>query len=148
VAEVVEWMKRLNRTTSELAVEFGLRGGTDVTGFSLLGHGLEIAKASGVGLRFHYEKIPFIAGARRYAEQWIFPGGTLDNRSYFGAQVHFAPGIEEISQLLMFDAQTSGGLLLSVPVGKVEAMMDWAAQVGQLLWSIGEVVPGSEIEVI
>ena len=62
VAEVVGWMKRLNKHASELAVEFGVRGGTDVTGFSLLGHAWEMAQASGVGLRFEFEKIPFTRG--------------------------------------------------------------------------------------
>ena len=69
----------------------------------------------GVGIRFNYHKIPFISGARRYAEQFIFPGGTYDNRLYFGSNVHFDPSLDEPSQLLIFDAQTSGGLLLAVP---------------------------------
>ncbi|HEX9090662.1 MAG TPA: selenide, water dikinase SelD, partial [Anaerolineales bacterium] len=59
VAEAVEWMKKLNKSASELAVEFGLQGGTDVTGFSLLGHAFEMAEASGVRIRFNYSKIPF-----------------------------------------------------------------------------------------
>ena len=64
VAEAVGWMKRLNRQASQLAVEFGLRGGTDVTGYSLLGHSYEMAQASGVGLRFSFGRIPFTRGAR------------------------------------------------------------------------------------
>ena len=59
LAEVVDWMKRLNKSASQLAVEFELRGGTDITGFSLLGHGMEMANASGVALKFDFEKIPF-----------------------------------------------------------------------------------------
>ena len=65
VAEVVSWMKRLNDVASRLAVEFGVRGGTDVTGFSLLGHAVEMAHASGVRFHFKYNAIPFTAGARR-----------------------------------------------------------------------------------
>ena len=76
-------MKRLNREAALLANEFGLRGGTDVTGFSLLGHASEMAEASGVGLRFHLSAIPFLTCARKYGEAWIFPGGTSDNRLYF-----------------------------------------------------------------
>ncbi len=147
VAEAVSWMKRLNREASELAIEFGVRGGTDITGFSLLGHGLEMADASGVGLRLSFEKIPFIQGARRYAEDWIFPGGTSDNRLYYGARVRFAPQIPESSQMLLFDAQTSGGLLLAVPKEALPAMLERAAQVEQPLWVIGEVIEGSGIEV-
>ncbi|MEJ2224689.1 MAG: selenide, water dikinase SelD [Syntrophobacterales bacterium] len=154
VSEVVGWMKRLNKEASEIAVALGLRGGTDVTGFSLLGHGLELADASSarlsrpVGLRFFFDKIPFTRGARRYADEFIFPGGSSDNRLYFGPRVRFAPHIEEASQMLLFDAQTSGGLLLAVPADKIDALQTKAAQVGQLLWVVGEVVEEDGIEVL
>jgi selenide, water dikinase len=68
VAEAVRWMKSLNRTASQLAVEFELRAGTDITGFSLLGHALEMARASGVAFRFTFDQIPLISGAQRYAD--------------------------------------------------------------------------------
>jgi selenide,water dikinase len=148
VAEATAWMKRLNKTACELAVQSGLRGGTDITGFSLLGHSAEMAEASGVGLRFFFDKIPFTHGAKRYAEQWIFPGGSSDNRLYYGAQVRFAPDINEPSQMLLFDAQTSGGLLLSIPPDKLGGMLQHAAQVSQKLWIVGEVFDGHGIEVV
>lgn len=148
VSEAVDWMKRLNKTAAELAVEFGLRGATDITGFSLLGHGYELAKASGVGLRFSFERIPFIRGAQRYAGEWIFPGGSSDNRHYFGPHVRFAPEIDEPSQMLLFDAQTSGGLLLAVPPEKLAPLFGRAAQVGQVFWEVGEVVAGEGIKVV
>jgi selenide,water dikinase len=148
VAESVEWMKRLNDIASQLAVEFGVRGGTDVTGFSLLGHGTEIAQASGVRLRFSFDKIPFTRGAWRYAEGWMFPGGAFDNRLYYGSQVQFDPRLDEVSQMSLFDPQTSGGLLLCVEAGRVEAMIERANQQGQALWVVGEVVPGAGIEVV
>jgi len=148
VAEVVEWMKRLNRAASELALEFGVSCGTDVTGFSLLGHGYEIAQASGVGLQFSFERIPILSGAQRYAREWIFPGGSTDNRSYYGPHVKFAPGIDESSQMLLFDAQTSGGLLLAVPHEKAAPLLAKAEQVGQAFWEVGQVIPGDSIEVM
>jgi selenide,water dikinase len=147
ISEVVGWMKRLNRSASELAVEFNLHGGTDITGYSLLGHGLELAQASSVGLHFSFEKIPFVRGAHRYAQEWIFPGGSSDNRLYYGANVHFAPQIDEPSQMLLFDAQTSGGLLLAVPPDRLDSLLKRAAQVGQPLWVVGECLPGTGIEV-
>ena len=147
LAEAVDWMKRLNKTVSELAVEAGVRGGTDVTGFSLLGHGYEMAHASGVGLRFSFERIPIIQGALRYAQEWIFPGGSADNRSYFGPYVQFAAGIDEPSQMLLFDAQTNGGLLLAVPRDRLAGLLARAAQAGQALWEVGEVVESEGIEV-
>jgi selenide,water dikinase len=148
VAEAVRWMTTLNRKASELAVESGLHGGTDVTGYSLLGHGWEMAQASGTGLRFHYDRIPFLTHARRYAEAWTFPGGAADNKLYFEEHVRFAPRLDEASQMLLFDPQTSGGLLLAVPADKLTAFLQRAAQRDQPTWEIGEVVEGHQIEVI
>ena len=148
IDEVVAWMKRLNKTASELASAFGLRGATDITGFSLLGHATEIANTSGVGLRFSFGSIPFASGARKYADDWVFPGGSMDNRVFFGAQVHFAPALSETDQMLLFDAQTSGGLLLSVPSDKIDGFLSRARQLSQPAWQVGEVVPGEGIEVI
>ncbi len=147
IAEVVGWMKTLNKQASELALEFGLRCTTDITGFSLLGHALEMAQASGVGLNLRFSQVPFISGARRYAREFIFPGGAADNRLYFGPEVRFAPEIDEASQMLLFDPQTSGGLLLAVPPAQVDALLAKAAQIEQPLWQIGEVVAGAGIEV-
>jgi len=147
VAEAVGWMKKLNRTAAELALEFDLHGGTDVTGFSLLGHAYEMAQTSGVGIRFHYAKIPFLSGARKYAEEHIFPGGAYDNRLYFGSFVHFNPELDEASQMLLFDPQTSGGLLLTVPPDRLDALLARAARLEQPLWVIGEVVQADGIEV-
>ncbi len=148
ISEVVGWMRRLNRTASELAVEFALQGGTDITGYSLLGHASEMALASRVGLRFYNSRIPFTRGAQRYAHEWTFPGGAFDNRMYFSPTIKFSPEIDEASQMLLFDPQTSGGLLLAVPPEKLEALMKRAAQAGQLFWDIGEVTAGQGIEVL
>jgi selenide,water dikinase len=148
VAEAVDWMKRLNKSAAELALEFKVHGGTDVSGFSLLGHAYEMAQSSQVGLRFSYHRIPFISGAKRYAQEWIFPGGSLDNRKFFAPHVNFAPGIEEASQMLLFDAQTSGGLLLAVPPAELQPMLARAGQVGQEFWQVGEVIEGDSIEVV
>ncbi len=145
--EVVDWMKRLNRTAGLLAVEFGLSAATDVTGFSLLGHAMEMADASSVALHFDYTQIPFVSGARKYAEMWAFPGGASDNRIYFGPHVTFDPSIDEAGQMLLFDPQTSGGLLLGVPKDKLAAFKSRAKELEQPAWVVGEVRAGSGIEV-
>ena len=147
VLEAVDWMKRLNRTASQLAVEFGVRGGTDITGYSLLGHGIEMAQASHVSLRFDLTAIPFVSGARRYAEQGIFAGGAFDNKKHFEPQVRFADSIDEPAQMLLFDPQTSGGLLLGVPPEKLEAFLSRASDLGQDAWVIGSVAEGTGISV-
>jgi selenide, water dikinase len=148
VAEVVAWMKRLNRAAGQLAREFGLSCGTDITGFSLLGHAHEIASASGVGLRLAYDSIPFVSCARQYAEQWAFPGGAADNQLYFSEFVRFADRLDEAARMLLFDPQTSGGLLLAVPPEKLEAFLKRAAELDQPAWVIGAVTEGSNIEVV
>jgi len=146
--EVISWMSRLNAKVGALANEFGLRGATDITGFSLLGHAHEMAAASGVGLRFWFDKIPFISCAMKFAEQWIFPGGSSDNMLHFGQFVRFAVGIDETRQMLLFDAQTSGGLLLGVPQEKLSAFLVRAAEMDQPAWVVGEVVTGDGIDVL
>jgi selenide,water dikinase len=147
VREVVSWMTHLNRTASLLAVEFGLSAATDVTGFSLLGHGFEMADASDVALNIDYAQIPFVSGARKYAEMFTFPGGASDNRMHFGAHVSFASSVTEASQMLLFDPQTSGGLLLGVPQEKLEAFKARAKELDQPVWVIGEVHEGKGIRV-
>jgi selenide,water dikinase len=148
VAEVVQWMKRLNRTASGLAVEFGLRGGTDVTGFSLLGHAAEMAQASGVGMQIQFEKLPFVACARKYAEMGTFPGGLFDNQLYFGSRIRFAADISEATRMLLFDPQTSGGLLLAVPRKKLARFLARAEEVKQPIWVVGKMVEGMGIDVV
>jgi selenide,water dikinase len=148
VAEVVGWMTRLNKTAAELATQAGVRGATDITGFGLLGHGWEMAQASGVGMRLDWEKIPFTSGARRYGADFIFPGGAFDNRSYFESHMRFSRELQEWEQMLLFDPQTSGGLLLCVAPNKLETLLADAKKIGQPLWVIGEVVEGEDIKVI
>jgi len=147
VLEAVNWMKRLNRSASQLAVEFGLHGGTDITGYSLLGHGMEMAEASGVSLKLNFAKIPFISCARKYAEMGCFPGGAFDNKKHFESKVKFADSIDEPDQMLLFDPQTSGGLLLGVPPEKLDAFISRAREMGQATWAIGYVEAGAGIEV-
>lgn len=146
--EAVDWMKRLNRTAGQLANEFDLRGGTDITGYSLLGHGMEMAKASDVMLKLEFKNIPFLSGARKYAEQGIFPGGAFDNMEHFGPSVKFSPSLDEPSQMLLFDPQTSGGLLLGVPPQKLDAFLRRTQELDQAAWVIGEAASGSGIEII
>jgi len=148
VEEIVRWMSRLNRDAGRLAVEFSLRGGTDVTGFGLLGHGLELAEASVVSLLIRAADVPFVSGARGYAEKGTFPGGSLDNRNFFGARVAFSANLNGQEQMLFFDAQTSGGLLLAVPQERLSAFMSRAREIEQPAWVIGEVLEGSGISVV
>jgi selenide, water dikinase len=147
VLEAVGWMKQLNQTASQLAIEFGLRGGTDITGYSLLGHGIEMAEASRVSLKIDFADVPFIAGARKYAAQGIFPGGGFDNKKHFASGVHFTASLHEPDQMLLFDPQTSGGLLLGIPPHSLNAFLARTQEMDQAVWVIGDVEEGTGIEI-
>ncbi len=147
-AEVVAWMSRLNKIASELAVQFEVRGGTDITGFGLLGHCWEMASGARVGFRIYFDVVPFTSAAHKFAQQGTFPGGSLDNRKFYSPHVTFASGIEKWEQTLLFDAQTSGGLLLAVPAAKASAFAAEAAARQQSIWEIGEVIEGQGIQVV
>jgi selenide,water dikinase len=148
IDEMVRWMGRLNRDAARLASELSLRGGTDVTGFGLLGHGLEMAEASGVNLLIRAGDVPYTASARKYAGMGAFAGGSLDNRQFFGPRVAFEPALSEQEEMLLFDAQTSGGLLLAVPAAQLSAFLARAGEIDQPAWIIGEVCPGAGIKVM
>ena len=148
LAEAVGWMKRLNRTAGQLANEFSLRAATDITGYSLMGHATEMSQASGVRLRFVFDQLPILEGARRYARLGTFPGGAADNRLFYGPQAQLDPAISEPDEMLLFDPQTSGGLLLAVPAERLAAFMARAAQLDQPAWVVGEALPGQGVEVV
>ena len=147
VLEAVNWMKQLNDKAGQLANEFELRAGTDITGYSLLGHALEMAGASNVALQIDFDKVPFISCARKYAEMGCFAGGAFDNKKHFESRVKFAETIDEQNQMLLFDPQTSGGLLFGVPQDQLEAFAARAREMDQDAWLLGSVEAGSGINV-
>ena len=98
-------------------------------------------------MRFEFGLMPFLKGARRYAQEWAFPGGSIDNKKHYGPHVDFAPGLDEACEMLLFDAQTSGGLLLAVPQERLAAFKAGAVKLDQPVWEVGEVVEGQGIRV-
>ena len=146
-ARVTKWMKTLNRTASELAVEFGSESGTDVTGFSLLGHSWEMIRDGQVGLRYDWDAIPFVDNYERYMAQEQFPGGAYENEKYYLPNVRFTDRLTAQQRLMLFDPQTSGGLLLGIAPNRIDGFLTAAAERGQFARVIGEVVEGSGIEV-
>ncbi|GAB4425843.1 MAG: selenide, water dikinase SelD [Anaerolineae bacterium] len=148
VTEMVASMKRLNRAAAQAAQVVGVKGATDITGFGLLGHGLEMAHASGCKFVFNFGTMPLLPGATIYAEQFIFPGGSANNKLYFEKDVTFDPGLTEAQQMLLWDAQTSGGLLLAVPTGRLAEFEAACAERNQPVWVIGVATAGRGIEVL
>lgn len=151
ITPMVESMKRLNRQAAQAAqVVGGIKAVTDITGFGLLGHGLEMARASGHRLVFELNQIPLLEGAAQYAADFVFPGGTANNKMYYEKEVTFAAGLPEDRQWLLWDAQTSGGLLIAVPSERLDDFLSACRSEGrdQTAWVIGEVIPGHGIEVL
>lgn len=141
-------MARLNAAAARIAHDFDAHAVTDITGFSLLGHGWEMAEHSGVGFRLRFGALPWLEGAERLARDWVFPGGAHDNRSFYSPHVRFHPSLAEWQHLLCFGPETSGGLLMALPPEKVGPARLAAAAQGLDLWEIGEVVAGDTIEVL
>jgi selenide,water dikinase len=106
-------MTALNADASAAAVAAGIRAATDVTGFGLLGHLYKLARASGVTAVIDAAAVPYLEGARAAAREGYISGGTRRNLEWVRPHAAFGPGVEEIEQLLLADAQTSGGLLLA-----------------------------------
>ena len=119
----VEIMRALNRDASHAMTSVGVHGCVDVTGFGLLGHLRGMTRASGVGARIEFGAIPFIPGARELAEQGVAPGGTHRNLESLAADVSWDESITDIQKLLLADAQTSGGLLISVADAATDALL-------------------------
>jgi len=148
VAAASASMAALNRMAAQIGQRAGVHAVTDITGFGLLGHASEMADQGGVGLRFRLEALPFLAGGREYAAQWLFPAGANRNQDYFGCGVAFAAEIPDELRLLLFTPETSGGLLMAVSVAKLDTMRAMASASGQPLWVVGEVHEGIGMEVV
>ncbi len=137
VAAAVAMMKTLNHDAAAAALERGAHAATDVTGFGLLGHARELARASGVRLRLRAAAVPLLAGAAAYAARFQSQG-LLNNRDFAQADVAFAGSVPETLRTLLWDPQTSGGLLVSLPP---EAPAD--ARLGPCIGEVEPLAPGA-----
>ena len=116
-------MSTLNRAASEAMVKVGVNACTDITGFGLIGHLNNMMEASGTEARLLLSEIPVIPGVRELLDQGVAPGGTHRNLDGVGSRVSWHQDVSENSRLLLCDAQTSGGLLISVPEEKTDALL-------------------------
>lgn len=119
----VDSMIRLNDQAAEAMVESGAHACTDITGFGLLGHASEMARACGLSFRFFYPRIPILPGAREYAAQGMVPGGAYCNQDHFGPAISISPKVPESERIILFDPQTSGGLLIALPQAVGETLL-------------------------
>ncbi|NHZ84724.1 MAG: selenide, water dikinase SelD, partial [Planctomycetia bacterium] len=115
-----ESMATLNKFAAEVMTEIGVNAATDVTGFGLLGHLSEMCEASGVSAKIDYSTLSFLPSVKELAEKGIVPGGTKRNLKFVKNKVQFGEHLTDIDKLLLADAQTSGGLLISLSAEKAE----------------------------
>jgi len=136
-------MLRLNREASRQARLFGAHALTDITGYSLIGHGHEMAHLSQVDLRLSLSSLRWLPGAVDYAQRGMVPGGTARNRAYFAPWVQSSTALEEWELNLLYDPQTSGGLLMALPPDAAHGLVEALEASGEQAAIIGEVIPGS-----
>lgn len=149
VAAMVASMKRLNRAAAQAAqAAGGVKAVTDITGFGLLGHAMEMAQAAGHKFVFSMHQLPLLEGVVHYANEFIFPGGAANNKLYFEKEITFAPALSAVQQMILWDPQTSGGLLLALPQASLEAFQVACQERQQPVWVVGQVTTGQGIEVL
>lgn len=131
ISLIAPYMIQLNDTACHLMLQYEAHACTDISGFGLLGHIWELAKASGVGIKLHARSIPHYPESLEMFRKDVKIGMNSANRSFVGDRVQFDSKVSEVFQALMFDPQTSGGLLISVPEKNAEALLKDLHQAGR-----------------
>lgn len=144
-AASVETMLTPGKYAAEAMREFGVKGATDVTGFALIGHLWEMAKASKVAIKVEPAAVPLLDGALELARQGLLTGGDKTNRAYVGDDVDIAEALDRNLVKLFFDPQTAGGMLISIPHDKADSLLSRLRENYPRATVIGRVIdPGSK----
>jgi selenide,water dikinase len=130
VAAIVKSMTTLNKAASEAMLAVGVSACKDITGFGLLGHAAEMVSGTDVGMVFEAAAVPVFAAAIEYAEKGMIPGGLDRNREYRQSMVDIGKGVPRYLQDILYDPQTSGGLLIAVPEKKAQRLLDSLHEAG------------------
>jgi selenide,water dikinase len=144
----VQSMMALNREASRALRSVPVHACTDITGFGLLGHAWEMAAQSQARLRFHLDALPWLPGAQRYAAAGCVPGGTRRNMAYLEGKVKLPDLDGDPRCMLLFDPQTSGGLLAAVAPEHLAQLVAMLQERGVRYWVVGEAVSGTGVEVV
>lgn len=140
-AEIIRWASRLNAAGAEVIRSLGLTAATDVTGFGLGGHALEMARASQASVVLDAQALPILPHVLEYARDGLIPAGTHANQKFCAASAVWPKDMDKALLSVIFDAQTSGGLLLAVPGEKVGEARAMLLEKGELAAEIGRVEP-------
>ncbi len=144
IQQLIDITTALNKDAAETAREFSPSACTDITGFGLAGHLLEMARASGKEITLAVSRVPFIPTALSFARMGFFPAGAYTNKKYCEKSVSIAAGIDAIEADMLFDPQTSGGLILAVPGEKARQAVDALNKKNITAQIIGEVTGEKE----
>ncbi|MFC5471094.1 selenide, water dikinase SelD [Cohnella suwonensis] len=139
IARLTAVMATLNKTAAEIMEPYEVNACTDVTGFGLVGHALEMAKGSAAGIVLHADRVPLLPRVKELAENGFVPGGTKNNYKHVEADVSFPPSMEQVDRWILCDAVTSGGLLISVAPEKADELLEKLLKAGVEAAMIGEV---------
>jgi selenide,water dikinase len=140
IAEVIQSMAALNRDAAAVVTAHPTSACTDVTGFGLAGHAREMNEEQGVGFVLEAAALPFFEPVQEYADMGLLPGGLQRNRSHFGPHVDIADGVPQHLADLLFDPQTSGGLLFAIASERVDAVLGELLDKDLRAAVIGEVI--------
>jgi selenide,water dikinase len=138
-------MGRLNKEASEAMVEAGAHAATDITGFGFLGHAASVARQSKVTLEVHAAALPLFPGALALVKKGFLSGGSSRTREFLGKEAEFGPGIDRPLQDLLFDAETSGGLLISIAPEHAAALEAGLKRRDVPVHAIGRVLAASNL---
>ena len=141
-------MTQLNRHASHIVREADVCTVTDVTGYGILGHAYEIASASNACICFSASALPMLPGALEYAYRGITTGGAVRNRRYLEGKVDISAAVTEEIQQILFDPQTSGGLLFAAPPSATTSIQSGFQRSGLPLWRVGDVIEGRDVTVV
>jgi selenophosphate synthase len=141
-------MATLNRAAAEAMQAVGVNACTDITGFGLLGHLLEMMNGSHTAAEIEAGKVPVLPGVIELASSGVIPGGTRDNHGFTEPFVDYEEKVSITRRLILNDAQTSGGLLISVPQEKAEALLGMLKEKGvKDAEVIGRVIPDQKVKI-
>lgn len=148
--EAIDWMLKLNRDASEVMQQIHVNAATDVTGFGLLGHLREMLSSNSIGARIEISKVPILPAARELAAQGCVPEGSHNNHRYLADFVEYQAQISREEELILCDAQTSGGLLIAVPSEAVDNILSALANSSTRGQVIGEIItdPRERIQIM
>ncbi len=146
--DAVKVMTTLNKVGKDAMMKVGVNSCTDITGFGLIGHALEMALGSSVTIKIFSNKVPILESAKEYAKMGLIPEGAYKNRSFVGNRAYINENIEEEIKDILFDPQTSGGLLISVDKAKADMLIEELKDNPVDYAIIGEVISKDEYSII